>query len=159
MELDEDGEPKWVDCRTDLRRTGGTGRKSSHSLQPTTAGLVLSSKPDSKGSWQPVDATTDPVVLLIDHCLQLLKLGGRLLIVLPNGILCNSGDRYAREYTMGKKDEKISKFIGGKAIVKAVVSLPSDCSKLSGMGAKTSISCLQRRHANPNQPEQFLPGP
>lgn len=159
LELDENGEPKWAGYRTDLRRTGGTDKKPFYSLQPTTAGLALGSKPDSKGNRQPVGATIDPAVLFIDRCLQLLKPGGRLLIVLPDGILCNSGDRYVREYIMGKKDEKTGEFVGGKAIVKAVISLPSDCFKLSGTGAKTSILYLQKRHANPNQPEQFLPEP
>ncbi|HAN7760607.1 TPA: N-6 DNA methylase [Escherichia coli] len=159
LELDENGEPKWAGYRTDLRRTGGTDKKPFYSLQPTTAGLALGSKPDSKGNWQPVGATIDPAVLFIDRCLQLLKPSGRLLIVLPDGILCNSGDRYVREYIMGKKDEKTGEFVGGKAIVKAVISLPSDCFKLSGTGAKTSILYLQKRHANPNQPEQFLPEP
>ncbi|WHU83800.1 N-6 DNA methylase [Pantoea agglomerans pv. betae] len=159
LELDDNGEPKWAGYRTDLRKTGGTDKKPFYSLQPTTVGLALGSKPDSKGNWQPVSATIDPAVLFIDRCLQLLKPGGRLLIVLPDGILCNSGDRYVREYIMGKKDEKTGEFVGGKAIVKAVISLPSDCFKLSGTGAKTSILYLQKRHANPNQPEQFLPEP
>ncbi|MDX6840902.1 HsdM family class I SAM-dependent methyltransferase [Hafnia paralvei] len=159
LELDDNGEPKWAGYRTDLRKTGGTDKKPFYSLQPTTAGLALGSKPVSKGNWQPVGATIDPAVLFIDRCLQLLKPGGRLLIVLPDGILCNSGDRYVREYIMGKKDEKTGEFVGGKAIVKAVISLPSDCFKLSGTGAKTSILYLQKRHANPNQPEQFLPEP
>ncbi|WP_103745481.1 HsdM family class I SAM-dependent methyltransferase, partial [Escherichia coli] len=159
LELDENGEPKWAGYRTDLRRTGGTDKKPFYSLQPTTAGLALGSKPDSKGNWQPVGATIDPAVLFIDRCLQLLKPGGRLLIVLPDGILCNSGDRYVREYIMGKKDEKTGEFVGGKGIVKAVISLPSDCFKLSGPGAKSSILYFQKRPANPNQPEQFLPEP
>lgn len=159
LELDDNGEPKWAGYRTDLRKTGGTDKKPFYSLQPTTSGLALGSKPDSKGNWQPVGATIDPAVLFIDRNLQLLKPGGRLMIVLPDGILCNSGDRYVREYIMGKKDEKTGEFVGGKAIVKAVISLPSDCFKLSGTGAKTSILYLQKRHANPNQPEHFLPEP
>ncbi len=40
---------------------------------------------------------------------------------------------------MGKKDEATGQFHGGKAIVKAVISLPQDAFKLSGTGAKTSI--------------------
>ncbi len=74
--------------------------------------LALGAKPDSKGKWKTVNSI-DPAVLFIDRCLQLLKPGGRLLIVLPDGILCNSGDRYVREYLMGKKDEKTGRFIGG----------------------------------------------
>ncbi len=61
--------------------------------------------------------SVDPAVLFIDRCLQLLKPGGRLLIVVPDGILCNSGDRYVREYIMGRKDEATSRFVGGKAVV------------------------------------------
>lgn len=92
------------------------------------------------GWHQPVKGgSIDPAVLFIDRCLQLLKPGGRLLIVLPDGILCNSGDRYVREYIMGKKDEQTGQFVGGKAIVKAVISLPADTFKFSGTGAKTSI--------------------
>ncbi|MEF3019402.1 N-6 DNA methylase, partial [Pseudomonas aeruginosa] len=87
----------------------------------------------------------DPAVLFIDRCLQLLRPGGRLLIVLPDGVLCNSGDRYVREYIMGKKDEITGQFVGGKAIVKAVLSLPADTFKLSGTGAKTSVLYLQKR--------------
>ncbi|HAS8328021.1 TPA: SAM-dependent methyltransferase [Vibrio vulnificus] len=156
LELDQNGNPKWAGYRTDLRRTGGTDANPIYSLQPTTSGLALGSKPKAKG-WEPVGATVDPAVLFVDRCLQLLKPGGRLMIVLPDGILCNSGDRYVREYIMGKKDEQTGEFVGGKAIVKAVISLPSDCFKLSGTGAKTSILYLQKRHANPDQPEQFLP--
>lgn len=157
LELDDNGEPKWAGYRTDLRQTGGSDKKPVYSLHPSTSGLALGSKPDGKGNWKQVGATIDPAVLFIDRCLQLLKSGGRLMIVLPDGILCNSGDRYVREYIMGKKDEQTGEFVGGKAIVKAVISLPSDCFKLSGTGAKTSILYLQKRHANPNQPEQFLP--
>ncbi|MCG9786470.1 SAM-dependent methyltransferase [Vibrio mediterranei] len=156
LELDEKGDPKWAGYRTDLRRTGGTDKNPVYSVFPTTSGLALGSKPKAKG-WEPVGASIDPAVLFIDRCLQLLKPGGRLMIVLPDGILCNSGDRYVREYIMGKKDEQTGEFVGGKAIVKAVISLPSDCFKLSGTGAKTSILYLQKRHANPDQLEQFLP--
>jgi len=159
LELGDNGEPKWAGYRTDLRRTGGTDKKPVYSLQPSPAGLALGSKPDGKGNWQPVSSTIDPAVLFIDRCLQLLKPGGRLMIVLPDGILCNSGDRYVREYIMGKKDEQSGEFVGGKAIVKAVISLPSDCFQLSGANAKTSILYLQKRQANPEQPEQFLPEP
>ena len=136
------------------------GKKPRFELRPTTDGLSLGSKPDSKGNWNPVKGgSIDPAVLFIDRCLQLLKPGGRLLIVLPDGILCNSGDRYVREYMMGKKDEQTGEFVGGKAIVKAVISLPADTFKLSGTGAKTSILYLQKRHARDDDSKQFLPEP
>ena len=156
--LDEDGSPKWPGYRTDLRNVS-TGKKAVYNLFPTTSGLALGSKPDGKGNWKPVGATIDPAVLFIDRCLQLLRPGGRLLIVLPDGVLCNSGDRYVREYIMGTKDEKTGQFVGGKAIVKAVLSLPADTFKLSGTGAKTSVLYLQKRHTSKDHPEQFLPEP
>lgn len=156
--LDEDGTPIWPGYRTDLRNVS-TGKKPQYRLFPTTSGLALGSKPDKYGNWKPVGVTIDPAVLFIDRCLQLLRPGGRLLIVLPDGVLCNSGDRYVREYIMGKKDEKTGQFVGGKAIVKAVISLPADTFKLSGTGAKTSVLYLQKRQASKEYPEQFLPEP
>lgn len=159
LELDADGNPKWAGYRTDLRRVGGSDKKPLYGLFPTVSGLALGSKPDNKGFWKPVGANIDPAVLFIDRCLQLLKPGGRLFIVLPDGVLCNSGDRYVREYIMGNKDEQTGEFVGGKAIVKAVISLPSDTFKLSGTGAKTSILYLQKRAANPEKPEEFLAEP
>lgn len=159
LELDADGNPKWAGYRTDLRCVGGSDKKPLYGLFPTVSGLALGSKPDNKGFWKPVGANIDPAVLFIDRCLQLLKPGGRLFIVLPDGVLCNSGDRYVREYIMGKKDEQTGEFVGGKAIVKAVISLPSDTFKLSGTGAKTSILYLQKRTANPEKPEEFLAEP
>jgi len=157
--MDNNGDPIWAGFRTDLKKVGGTDKKPVYHLFPSISGLALGSKPDKKGNWKQVSASIDPAVLFIDRCLQLLKPGGRLMIVLPDGVLCNSGDRYVREYMMGKKDEKTGQFVGGKAIVKAVISLPSDCFKLSGTGAKTSILYLQKRAANPEQSEQFLPEP
>jgi type I restriction enzyme M protein len=124
-------------------------------LKMTGSGLALGAKPDSKGKWKPVNSV-DPAVLFIDRCLQLLKPGGRLLIVLPDGILCNSGDRYVREYLMGRKDESTGKFIGGKAVVKAVVSLPPVTFQLSGAGAKTSFLYLQKKRPGDEQGSVFM---
>jgi type I restriction enzyme M protein len=156
LTLDADGTPKWPGYRTDLRNVS-TGKKALYNLFPSSSGLALGSKPNNKGEWKPVGATIDPAVLFIDRCLQILRPGGYLMIVLPDGVLCNFGERYVREYIMGKKDEKTGQFVGGKAIVKAVISLPSDTFKLSGTGAKTSILYLQKRNVSPSNPEQFLP--
>ena len=91
----------------------------------------------------------EPAALFIDRNLQLLKPGGRLLIVVPDGILCNSSDAYIREYIMGSKDEETGEFLGGKAILKAVVSLPTETFSIAGTGAKTSFIYLQKkRHAS-----------
>lgn len=139
--------------RSDL--TPRTGRGGGFDYSPTVTGLAMGGSPNSKGIWKEASTNTDPAVLFIDRCLQLLKPGGRLLIVLPDGVLCNSGDRYVREYIMGTKDEATGAFHGGKAIVKAVISLPADAFKLSGTGAKTSVLYLQKRHARKDDPEKF----
>jgi type I restriction enzyme M protein len=144
--------------RSDLKDVSTT-QKEKMEYYPSTDGLALGSKPNKKGIWTPVKGgSIDPAVLFVDRCLQLLKPGGRLLIVLPDGVLCNSSDRYVREYIMGIKDAS-GEFVGGKAIVKSVVSLPADTFKLSGTGAKTSILYLQKRKNSPDDPKQFLPEP
>ena len=144
--------------RTDLHERNGRGGGYSH--EPTVAGRAMGAKPNGKGVWQLVPPTSiDPAVLFLDRCLQLLKPGGRLLIILPDGVLCNSGEKHVREYIMGKKDEETGQFHGGKAIVKAVISLPQDTFKLAGTGAKTSILYLQKRHAREDDPNQFADEP
>ena len=143
--------------RSDL--TARTGRGGGFDYSPTVTGLAMGGSPNSKGVWKEASTNTDPAVLFVDRCLQLLKPGGRLLIVLPDGVLCNSGDRYVREYIMGTKDEATGEFHGGKAIVKGVISLPADAFKLSGTGAKTSVLYVQKRHARKDDPEKFQDEP
>lgn len=144
--------------RSDLSEREGRG--GGFNFEPCMHGLAMGGKPNSKGIWQGVKPTSiDPAVLFLDRCLQLLKPGGRLLIILPDGVLCNSGDKYVREYIMGKKDEETGQFHGGKAIVKAVLSLPSDTFRLSGTGAKTSVLYLQKRHSREDDSAQFADEP
>lgn len=143
--------------RSDLTERGGRGGGFDYS--PTVTGLAMGGSPSNKGIWKEASTNTDPAVLFIDRCLQLLKPGGRLLIVLPDGVLCNSGDRYVREYIMGTKDETSGEFHGGKAIVRGVISLPADAFKLSGTGAKTSVLYVQKRHARKDAPEKFQDEP
>jgi len=143
--------------RSDLQPRSGRGGGFDYS--PTVSGLAMGGSPQRNGVWKEASTNTDPAVLFIDRCLQLLKPGGRLLIVLPDGVLCNSGERYVREYIMGTKDEATGEFHGGKAIVKAVISLPADAFKLSGTGAKTSVLYVQKRHARKDDPKKFQDEP
>jgi type I restriction enzyme M protein len=58
---------------------------------------------------------------------------------------------------MGSKDEETGEFLGGKAILKAVVSLPTETFAISGTGAKTSFIYLQKkRHASEKQGPVFM---
>lgn len=119
-------------------------------------GLSLGSKPDSKGKWKEVNSI-DPAVLFIDRYLQLLKPGGLCMMVVPDGILSNSGNKYVREYLMGKKNEVTGEFEGGKAILKAVISLPSETFALSGAGAKTSLLYFKKKeHKGEKQGPVFM---
>ncbi len=113
-------------------------------------------KPDGKGVWKEKDAGVDLSVLFLDRCLQLLKPGGRLIMIVPDSLLCKANTRYVREYLIGKKDEATGEFHGGKAIVKAVISLSADTFKLAGTGSKTSILYVQKRRGHKNDPDRFL---
>lgn len=110
----------------------------------SSQGLSLGCKPDGKGKWKPI-GSMDPAVLFLDRYLQLLKPGGLCMMVVPDGILSNAGDKYVREYLMGKKNEVTGEFEGGKAIIKAVISLPQETFSLSGAGAKTSLLYFKKK--------------
>ena len=119
-------------------------------------GLCLGSKPNAKGVWKEVNSI-DQAILFIDRNLQLLKPGGQLIIVLPDGILSNSSYKHVREYLMGKKNEVTGEFEGGRAIVKSVVSLPTVTFQLSGTGAKTSFLYIKKKeHENEKQGPIFM---
>ncbi len=128
-------------------------------MTPSPEGLAMGCKPDKKGVWKRKDSGVDLSVLFLDRCLQLLKPGGRLVMIVPDSLLCNANTRYVREYLIGKKDEASGQFHGGKAIVKAVISLPADTFKLAGTGAKTSILYVQKRKAKADEPERFIDEP
>lgn len=74
-----------------------------------------------------------PEILFIERCLQLLKEGGKMAIVLPNGMFENPSLEYLRI------------FIKQKARVLAVVNLPQETFIPFGTGVKTSILFLQKK--------------
>lgn len=71
-------------------------------------------------------------ILFIERCLSLLKPGGRLGIVLPEGIFNNPSQSYVRE------------FCENRAFVRAVVSLPQETFYSSGASVKASLLFLQK---------------
>lgn len=73
-----------------------------------------------------------PQILFIERCLQLLKPGGRMGIVLPDGILGNETDAYIREVIL--KQAKIL----------AVVDLPQE-TFMPSVSTKTSMLFLQKK--------------
>jgi type I restriction enzyme M protein len=75
---------------------------------------------------------TKTEILFIERCLSLLKPGGRLGIVLPEGIVNNPSLAYVRE------------FCEDRAFVRAVVSLPQETFLSSGATVKASLLFLQK---------------
>jgi type I restriction enzyme M protein len=71
-------------------------------------------------------------ILFVERCLSLLKPGGRLGIVLPEGVFNNPSLAYVRE------------FCEDRARVLAVVSLPQETFYSSGATVKASLLFMQR---------------
>jgi len=71
-------------------------------------------------------------ILFIERCLSLLKPGGRLGIVLPEGIFNNPSLAYVRE------------FCENRAFIRAVVSLPQETFFSSGASVKASLLFMQK---------------
>lgn len=71
-------------------------------------------------------------VLFIERCLNLLKSGGRMGIVLPEGVLNSSNLESTRQY------------FEGRAKILFIVSLPQDVFASSGATVKTSIVFFQK---------------
>ena len=71
-------------------------------------------------------------ILFIERCLALLKPGGRMGIVLPEGIYNNPSLAYVREY------------VEDRAFIRAVVSLPQETFYSSGASVKASLLFLQK---------------
>lgn len=72
-----------------------------------------------------------PQILFIERCLQLLKDGGKMAIVLPDGIFGNESESYVRNWIL--KNAKIV----------AVIDVPLE-TFLPNTGTKTSILVLQK---------------
>lgn len=76
--------------------------------------------------------TQPPQILFIERCLQLLRPGGTLAIVLPDGILSNTSDEYVR------------RFILNRAEIYGVIDLPKECFQPS-TSTKTSVIFLKKK--------------
>jgi type I restriction enzyme M protein len=85
--------------------------------------------------WRPTPKLKDaeaPQVLFIERCLELLKEGGRMAIVLPEGILGNASTSYVRA------------FIRSKAQVLAVIDCPLE-TFLPSTPTKVNVLVLEKR--------------
>ncbi len=80
-------------------------------------------------------------VLFIERCLRFLRPGGRMAIVLPQGVFNNTGDEYIRNYVM-----KHARILG-------VVGLHTNMFK-PFTGTKTSVLFLQKWNSDEEQIEK-----
>jgi type I restriction enzyme M protein len=86
----------------------------------------------------------DSEVLFIEHYLGVLKPGGKLLIVLPDGVLSNFTAKPVRD------------FMRQHAIIKAVISLPSETFASTGTSIPTNVVYLQKKRPGDVQGDIFM---
>jgi type I restriction enzyme M protein len=75
---------------------------------------------------------TKTEILFIERCLSLLKSGGRMGVVLPEGVFNNPSLAYVRE------------FCENRAYIKAVISLPQETFFSIGASVKASLLFMQK---------------
>ncbi len=80
-------------------------------------------------------------ILGLERCFQFLKPGGRLAIVLPDGLLKNKRSLFVRRWV-----ENVAK-------IKAVISLPEEAFKPYGATVKTSLCIFQKYNENEEKNE------
>ncbi|VUT24737.1 MAG: N-6 DNA Methylase [Candidatus Methanolliviera sp. GoM_oil] len=87
-----------------------------------------------EGKWKNTNIISKqvPQILFIERCLQLLKSGGRMAIVLPDGIFGNPSDRYILQYILQE------------AKILAIISLAPEAF-LPSTHTKTSILFLEKK--------------
>ncbi len=88
----------------------------------------------SSGAWEMTDRITPqtPEILFIELCVRLLRPGGQLAIVLPEGLLQNAKGGYIRQWLQQHVE------------ISGVVSLPQETFVPYGTGIKTSLMVARR---------------
>lgn len=81
-------------------------------------------------------------ILFIERCVEFLKPGGKMAMIVTDGILNNSSDQYVRDYIL-----EVCQIL-------AIVSLPQHAFLHLGAGAKCSLLFVQKK--NTTSPERKL---
>ena len=90
---------------------------------------------NENGQWvetKKIDESRTPDILFIERCLELLKPGGRMAIVLPDGILGNNGLEFVRQFILENAD------------IVAIIDCPVE-SFLPSTDTKTSLLVLKKK--------------
>ncbi len=113
-------------------------------LQPESFDLILTNPPFGSllgsaaiaqlGQFSLADgrANTPLEILGLERCIQFLRPGGRLGIVLPDGILANRATNYVRDW------------LENQAKLRAIISLPIETFSPYGANIKTSILFVRK---------------
>lgn len=104
----------------------GNAYLASRKLAEASVGKPLISQYELGGSYSQTE------VLFLERCLRLLRPGGRMGIVLPEGVM-NNGNM-----------EKVRQFVEDRAKILLIVSLPKSVFVKSGADVKTSILFLRK---------------
>lgn len=96
----------------------------------------LPSLPTGKSPAKPLA----PELLFLELAMKLLKPGGRMATVVPDGVLQNSSSRFVREW------------LGSVADLEAVISCPSVTFQPYGTGVKTSLLVMKKGGAKKAKP-------
>ena len=83
-------------------------------------------------------------ILGLERCIQLLRPGGRMGIVLPDGIVANKNTSHVRDW------------LANKAKVRAVISLPIETFVPFGASVKTSILILRKWESGEARDRNYL---
>jgi type I restriction enzyme M protein len=95
------------------------------------------------GGWKKSDAVQagqSPDVLFLEQCVKLLRPGGRMAVVVPDGVLQNATGGYVRAWLKDHVE------------VRAVVSIPPEAFLPFGTGIKTSLLVLQKLPVSESRP-------
>lgn len=125
LEVEEDQHLACQNIATTMIENLLDGRLNEQVLVPRLKEMINFKKNES--DWKKVDRH----ILFIERALDLLKEGGRAVIVLPQGIFNNSNEKYVRKY------------ITSKARILAVVGLHGNSFK-PHTGTKTSLLFLRK---------------
>ena len=116
----------------------GDAYLSSRKSAEASVGKPLISQYELGGSYSQTE------VLFLERCLRLLRPGGRMGIVLPEGVM-NNGNM-----------EKVRQFVEDRAKILLIVSLPKSVFVKSGADVKTSILFLRKFTDSEHDTYQFL---
>jgi type I restriction enzyme M protein len=146
----EGGSGEEITCRnalTDLGELTGTfdivltnppfGSKGKILDSAILASYELARKWNKNGSgtWKKSDwlqPAQTPDILFLEQCLRLLRPGGRMAVVLPDGLIQNVSSGYVRAW------------LKEKAQIAAVISIPQEAFVPYGTGIKTSLVVLRK---------------